>query len=117
MKSSRATKLIALIGTAILAVPSRPQTSSASEEFSWALLYFYLSILVVMNSALAQMIDLLLNCSVAVLTIRTAYKRVMETHAAELSILEPHMNDVREDMHSVVSSGENTVLEYMLGSL
>ncbi|EER17403.1 hypothetical protein Pmar_PMAR022353 [Perkinsus marinus ATCC 50983] len=39
---------------------------------------------------------------VAVLTIRTAYKRVMETHAAELSILEPHMNDVREDMHSVV---------------
>ncbi|KAF4751954.1 hypothetical protein FOZ62_019887, partial [Perkinsus olseni] len=44
----------------------------------------------------------LLAYIVAVLTIRTAFKRVMTTHAAELSILEPQMNDVREDMHSVV---------------
>ncbi|KAF4745984.1 hypothetical protein FOZ63_017737, partial [Perkinsus olseni] len=44
----------------------------------------------------------LLTYIVAVLTIRTAFKRVMTTHAAELSILEPQMNDVREDMHSVV---------------
>ncbi|KAF4669734.1 hypothetical protein FOL47_002384 [Perkinsus chesapeaki] len=38
----------------------------------------------------------------AVFAIRVNYKRRMTTHAAELEMLQPKMNDVREDMHSVV---------------